>query len=134
MKFGIGAPVRRKEDPAFISGRGRYLADHAPDDTLWACMLRSPVAHARFAIADLETARTMPGVVLVLTAADVPEPRPAALRRHDAERRRHHLAGAALSRARRGHGPPCRRAGGDGRRRKPRRGARRRRGDRRRLG
>jgi|FEC22Drversion2_1045045.scaffolds.fasta_scaffold00566_14 carbon-monoxide dehydrogenase large subunit len=71
MKFGIGAPIRRKEDPAFVSGRGRYLADHTPADTLWAVFVRSPVAHARFTIGGLDAVRAMPGVELVLSADDV---------------------------------------------------------------
>lgn len=70
-KFGIGAPVRRKEDPAFLTGRGHFVADHTPAGTLHAYVLRSPMAHARFRITDIEAAQSAPGVHLVMTANDV---------------------------------------------------------------
>src|SRR5436309_11246040 len=71
QKFGMGQPVRRLEDARFISGAGRYTADVMKDGALAACFLRSPHAHARFAIGDLADVRAMPGVRLVLTAQDV---------------------------------------------------------------
>ncbi len=67
VKFGVGQPVRRKEDEAFLRGTGRYVGDVAPEGVLQSYVLRSPHPHARFRIADLETARAMPGVRLVLT-------------------------------------------------------------------
>jgi carbon-monoxide dehydrogenase large subunit len=70
-KFGIGQPLRRVEDARLLTGAGRYGDDHAPEACLHAALLRSPHAHARFRITDLDTARAMPGVHLVLTAADV---------------------------------------------------------------
>ncbi len=73
VKFGIGQAVTRKEDDPILRGTGRYVADHAPDGALHAVVLRSPHAHARFRIADVATARGMPGVRLVLTAEDVAE-------------------------------------------------------------
>ena len=73
MKFGIGQALTRKEDDPLLRGAGRYVADVAPAATLHAVMLRSPHAHARFAIHDLERVRAMPGVRLVLTAAEVAE-------------------------------------------------------------
>lgn len=71
MKFGIGAPMRRKEDPAFLTGRGRYLADTVPGDAAHAVMVRSQHAHADFTLANLDEVRAMPGVLAVLTARDV---------------------------------------------------------------
>ncbi|MBB4303091.1 carbon-monoxide dehydrogenase large subunit [Rhodobium orientis] len=71
QKFGIGAPVRRKEDKAFITGGGRYVADVTPEGTLHAVVLRSPMAHATFTLGDLDAARSAPGVHLVLVGADV---------------------------------------------------------------
>ncbi|MBV8848676.1 MAG: xanthine dehydrogenase family protein molybdopterin-binding subunit [Methylobacteriaceae bacterium] len=71
QKFGIGQPVRRLEDARFISGAGKYTADVMPDGALAACFLRSPHAHARFTIGDLAEVHAMPGVRLVLTAADI---------------------------------------------------------------
>ena len=70
MKFGFGQAVTRKEDDALLRGQGRYVADVAPAATLHAVVLRSPHAHARFRIFDLDRARALPGVRLVLTAAD----------------------------------------------------------------
>lgn len=71
MKFGFGQPVRRVEDQRLTTGTGRYTDDIAAEGALHAFVLRSPYAHARFAIADVETARTMKGVKLILTGADV---------------------------------------------------------------
>ena len=73
MKFGFGQALTRKEDDALLRGQGRYVADVNPQATLHAVMLRSPHAHARFAIGDLASVRSMPGVRLVLTAADLTE-------------------------------------------------------------
>ena len=70
VKFGIGQSVRRKEDDALIRGKGRYTDDHAPPGALHALMLRSPHAHATYRI-DASRARGLPGVALILTAADV---------------------------------------------------------------
>ncbi len=71
MKFGLGQPVKRVEDLKFITGAGRYTADIEPAGTAVAVFLRSPHAHATFTIGDVATAAAMPGVRLVLTAADV---------------------------------------------------------------
>jgi len=73
MKFGFGQAVTRKEDDALLRGQGRYVADVAPQGTLHAVVLRSPHAHARFSIADLDRVRAMPGVKLVLSGDDVAE-------------------------------------------------------------
>ncbi|EAQ36073.1 aldehyde oxidase and xanthine dehydrogenase [Nitrobacter sp. Nb-311A] len=70
VKFGIGQSARRKEDDALIRGKGRYTDDHAPPDALHALMLRSPHAHATYGI-DVSRACRLPGVALILTAADV---------------------------------------------------------------
>ena len=73
MKFGFGQPLTRKEDDVLLRGAGRYVADVAPAATLHAVMLRSPHAHARFSFHDLDRVRAMPGVRLVLVAADIAE-------------------------------------------------------------
>ena len=72
LKFGVGQSVTRKEDDPLLRGRGRYVADLAPQGTLHAVVARSPHAHARFRI-DAAKARTMPGVRLVLTGAETAE-------------------------------------------------------------
>src|SRR4051812_10304672 len=70
IKFGVGQSVLRKEDDALIRGKGRYTDDHSPQPALHALMLRSPHAHAKFTI-NVAKARGMPGVSLILTAAEV---------------------------------------------------------------
>jgi carbon-monoxide dehydrogenase large subunit len=72
MKFGFGQPLTRKEDDLLLRGAGRYIADVSPAKPLQAVVIRSPHAHARFRIGDLARVRTMSGVRLVLTAADIP--------------------------------------------------------------
>lgn len=78
----IGAPVQRREDPALVTGRGRYVDDIAPAGTLTLALVRSPFAHADITDIDLEAAREMPGVWAVITPDDVadvsmpPTPRP----------------------------------------------------------
>jgi carbon-monoxide dehydrogenase large subunit len=70
-KYGIGAPVRRREDASLITGHGRYTGDMTPEGTLHAVLVRSQVAHGRFTLSGLDEARAAPGVRLVWTAADV---------------------------------------------------------------
>jgi carbon-monoxide dehydrogenase large subunit len=71
MKYGVGQPVRRVEDVRLVTGTGHFTDDHHPPGTVYAVVLRSPHAHARFRIGDLKAARSMPGVLLILTHADV---------------------------------------------------------------
>ena len=68
--FGISQPVRRTEDPIFLTGQGRYVDDIKLDDTLHAFVLRSPHAHANINSIDISRAAAAPGVHLVLTGAD----------------------------------------------------------------
>lgn len=68
----FGARVTRIEDPALLSGRGRYVDDFSPPGVLQACFVRSPLAHARIRAIQSEAARATPGVHCVLTAADLP--------------------------------------------------------------
>jgi carbon-monoxide dehydrogenase large subunit len=70
IKFGVGQSVLRKEDDALIRGKGRYTDDVAPQPAMHALMLRSPHAHASFTI-DASRARSLPGVALILTSADL---------------------------------------------------------------
>jgi carbon-monoxide dehydrogenase large subunit len=71
MKFGIGQPARRLEDPRLVTGQGHYTADGQPEGCTFAAVARSPHAHARFTLGDLAEIRAMPGVLLVLTQADL---------------------------------------------------------------
>lgn len=68
---GIGAPVRRKEDARFLTGRGRFVADLVFPGELHAAFVRSPHPHARIARIDAKAARRMPGVVAVFAGADM---------------------------------------------------------------
>jgi aerobic carbon-monoxide dehydrogenase large subunit len=68
----VGRAVLRKEDPALLRGSARFVDDLHGADALEAAVLRSPHAHARIAAIDLSGARALPGVVDVLTAADLP--------------------------------------------------------------
>ncbi len=70
----FGARVARFEDPALLSGRGRFVDDIAPPDALHACFVRSPHAHARIRGIGRDAALAMPGVHAVLAAADLPAP------------------------------------------------------------
>src|SRR5471032_2283952 len=68
---GIGAAVRRKEDFRFITGKGQYTDDVVRPGETRAVFLRSPHAHAKIKSIDAAAAKKMPGVVAVLTGADL---------------------------------------------------------------
>ncbi len=68
---GIGASVLRKEDQRFLTGRGRFVADNAAAGAVWCHFLRSPHAHARLVRIETERAAAAPGVIAVLTGADM---------------------------------------------------------------
>ena len=70
----FGARVTRLEDPALLSGRGRFTDDIPLPGALNACFVRSPHGHAKIRSIDATAALAMPGVHAVLTAADLPEP------------------------------------------------------------
>src|SRR5262245_27113598 len=71
-RFSIGRPVLRVEDERLLRGGGRYVSDLiATSSALRVKVLRSPHAHARLVAIDASSARTMPGIVAVLTAADL---------------------------------------------------------------
>jgi aerobic carbon-monoxide dehydrogenase large subunit len=69
----IGLSVKRREDRRFLTGRGRYVDDLRLPDLLHAAIVRSPYAHARIIEVDARRAMEQPGVVAVLTIADLPE-------------------------------------------------------------
>lgn len=72
-KFGIGQPVRRKEDKRLLTGGGTYTDDINLPGQAHAAILRSPHAHARILSIDTSAAAAMPGVVAVLTGKEVEE-------------------------------------------------------------
>ena len=57
-QFGIGKPVRRKEDRRLLTGRGRYTVDIDVPGQAHAVFLRSPHAHARIKNVDIQRALT----------------------------------------------------------------------------
>src|SRR6266566_1561831 len=69
----FGESIRRKEDDRFLTGRGNYVADLLPPDTLFAKFVRSPYAHARIVRVNTTKAKKLAGVVDVLTAQDLKE-------------------------------------------------------------
>jgi carbon-monoxide dehydrogenase large subunit len=69
-QFGIGQPVRRKEDVRLLTGAGTYTDDVDLPGQAHLAILRSPHAHARILSIDVEAARAAPGVLLVLTGHD----------------------------------------------------------------
>ena len=71
MSFGIGQPVRRREDTRFLTGRGAYLDDTRDHGELRAVFLRSPAAHARLQGVDVSAALQMAGVAAIFTGADL---------------------------------------------------------------
>jgi len=70
-KFGIGQSVTRFEDVRLLKGEGRYLNDVNLPGQAHAVVLRSPHAHARIRGIDVGRALKAPGVLAVLTGADV---------------------------------------------------------------
>jgi aerobic carbon-monoxide dehydrogenase large subunit len=68
---GIGAAVRRKEDFRFITGKGQYTDDVSRPGQTYIHFVRSPHAHARIKAIDSAAAKAMPGVVAVLTGAEL---------------------------------------------------------------
>ena len=67
----VGQAIRRKEDPRFITGRGRYIDDMSVPGMLYAAFIRSPEAHATISSIDASGAKSYPGVVGVFTAEDL---------------------------------------------------------------
>ncbi len=72
-KFGSSQPIRRLEDSRFLTGQGRYIDDIAPADALHAFVMRSTMAHGTIDALNTADAADMPGVHLILTAADLAE-------------------------------------------------------------
>ena len=71
MKFGIGQPVRRTEDPMLVRGEGCYTDDIKLTGEAYAVMVRSRIAHGVIKGVDTTAARNMPGVLGVYTGADL---------------------------------------------------------------
>ena len=70
-KFAVGQSVRRLEDPRLVQGLGRYSDDVRLPREAHAVLARSPHAHARIRGIDTSAALKLPGVLAVLTAAEL---------------------------------------------------------------
>ncbi len=67
----LGRSIKRKEDDRFLQGKGNYVDDVVLPGMLHMAILRSPVAHARIRSIDTTRAASAPGVVAVITGADL---------------------------------------------------------------
>jgi aerobic carbon-monoxide dehydrogenase large subunit len=67
----VGSAVLRKEDPELVTGQARFVDDMTLPGMVWMTMVRSPYAHANVRSIDTAAAKAMPGVIDVLTAADL---------------------------------------------------------------
>lgn len=70
-RFGSGRAVRRIEDDGLLTGRGQYTDDLAPAGQLRLVFVRSPYPHARVAAIRTAGAAAMPGVVRIVTGAEL---------------------------------------------------------------
>ena len=68
---GMGHSVKRKEDPRFIRGAGTYIEDIVLPGMLWMDIVRTPYAHATIKSIDASEALKIPGVLAVITGADL---------------------------------------------------------------
>ncbi|MDP9876275.1 carbon-monoxide dehydrogenase large subunit [Variovorax boronicumulans] len=72
-RFGSGQAVRRLEDESLLAGAGRYTDDVTLSEQAHLVFLRSPYPHARIVSIDTSAAVGMPGVLRVITGADLAE-------------------------------------------------------------
>lgn len=71
MSNYVGTSVKRREDPRFIQGQGRYVANLRLPNMAHVAVLRSPHGHARIKSIDASAARALPGVIAVYTGQDL---------------------------------------------------------------
>jgi len=77
---GIGASIKRLEDKRFLQGQGNYIDDMQLPDMLHAAVLRSPYAHANIIDIEVSAALEQPGIVTILTFADLISVKPIPIR------------------------------------------------------
>src|SRR5262245_49001865 len=66
---GMGHSMKRKEDPRFIRGQGRYVDDIQLPGMLYMDIVRSPHAHAKIKSINTDRAMKIPGVLAVIDGA-----------------------------------------------------------------
>src|SRR6201994_4403132 len=71
QKYGVGQPVRRKEDDTLVRGKGKYTDDFSLPNQAYAWMVRSSHAPGIIRGIDISAAKAMPGVLGVWTGADL---------------------------------------------------------------
>ncbi|WP_166296530.1 xanthine dehydrogenase family protein molybdopterin-binding subunit [Bradyrhizobium sp. 2S1] len=71
QKYGVGQPVRRKEDDTLVRGKGKYTDDFSLPGQVTCWMVRSSHAHGIIKGIDTAAARAMPGVLGAWTGADL---------------------------------------------------------------
>src|ERR1700749_1331960 len=71
QKYGVGQPVRRKEDDTLVRGKGQYTDDFNLPKQAFAWIVRSNHAHGIIKGIDTAAALGMPGVLGVWTGADL---------------------------------------------------------------
>ena len=76
----VGTSVTRKEDNRLLRGSGRFVGDIQRPGMLYAAILRSPIPHGKLKHVDTEQAKRMPGVISVITFADMPNVKPIPMR------------------------------------------------------
>ncbi len=69
----LGNRVVRVEDPRMLTVGGTYVEDVVLPGAAWLTYVRSPVAHARIGAIDIGDAAALPGVLAVITGADLAE-------------------------------------------------------------
>jgi aerobic carbon-monoxide dehydrogenase large subunit len=67
----LGVPMKRKEDPRFIQGKGRYVDDISLPGMLYMAIVRSPYPHAEITSIDISQALKVPGVKAAITGKDL---------------------------------------------------------------
>ena len=68
---GMGHRMKRKEDPRFLQGKGRYVDDIKLPGMVYMDIVRSPYAHAKIVKIDASAALAIPGVLAVITGEDL---------------------------------------------------------------
>jgi carbon-monoxide dehydrogenase large subunit len=68
---GMGHRMKRKEDPRFIQGRGKFVDDVKLPHMVYMDIVRSPYAHAKILKIDASEALATPGVIAVITGEDL---------------------------------------------------------------
>ena len=67
----LGTSIKRREDPALVTGRGKYSDDLKRPGMVFASIVRSPYAHAKILSIDTSKALAQEGVLGVFTSEDV---------------------------------------------------------------